>query len=253
MGGNTKIPSGYRLVYAVKETHGSPIYGTAWSTNVHQVITKIRLDGGGNNNNNPPPQAKSDTDTETVTTPQDVNANEGTTSASFSSSNSNSSTVHETTTTTTTTETIDLTEAVDSPRSQEVTERSVPLTTVEEIDLTQDDDEEEGEDVPAPEPVPLTLAEKVKLTTAINGLSEEHMIQVANVIEASVQDLGDEDEVDVEMDTLDIVTQRKLQRMIQEVRRRIFLSFFVLLPGDTHDPILFLFSFKGNTLTSRKP
>ena len=221
MGRNTKIPSGYRLVYAIKENHGSPIYGSAWSTDVHQVLTKIPVGGG-------PPMEE--------TTPQDANANS---SSTTNNGGTTPPTVHQKTTVVA--ETIDLTQDSETPQSQEVGERtrtrtSTPFSTVKEIDLTQDDADEDR----VQEEVPLTLEEKVKLTQSINGLSEEHMMKVALVIEGCVKDLGDEDEVDVEMDTLDISTQRKLQRMIKEVRRVLIFLAFSTLHANTKVFILFL-------------
>ncbi|CAB9521708.1 Bromodomain-containing protein 2 [Seminavis robusta] len=73
---------------------------------------------------------------------------------------------------------------------------------------------------PAPAPVyeeakPLTLQEQETLTETINNMSGDHISGVIQIIRESMM-IGDEDEIDLEIDQLDAVTQRKLLRHVSK-------------------------------------
>ena len=88
------------------------------------------------------------------------------------------------------------------------------------------------EEEPAPEPIvyddltkPLTLQEQETLTDTINNLPPDHIPGVIQIIRESASLNGDEDEIDLEIDQLDTVTQRKLLRHVSKVRCvLVFLS-----------------------------
>lgn len=79
---------------------------------------------------------------------------------------------------------------------------------------------------PAPEPVveeqlfdetrPLTLQEQETLTETINNMPADHIPGVIQIIRESASLNGDEDEIDLEIDQLDTVTQRKLLRHVSK-------------------------------------
>lgn len=70
--------------------------------------------------------------------------------------------------------------------------------------------------VPAPvfEDEPLTLKEQEELTKAIPELSEDKLSAVIKIIQDAKPDLGDETEIDLDIDSLDNATQRKLQEFV---------------------------------------
>jgi len=61
---------------------------------------------------------------------------------------------------------------------------------------------------------PLTLKEQEVLTETINKLPPERLPGVIQIIRESASLNGDEDEIDLEIDQLDTMTQRKLQRYV---------------------------------------
>lgn len=66
---------------------------------------------------------------------------------------------------------------------------------------------------------PLSLKEQEALTETINLLPEDRLPGVIQIIrESSTHIGGDEEEIDLEIDQLDTVTQRKLQRYVLQVR-----------------------------------
>lgn len=81
---------------------------------------------------------------------------------------------------------------------------------------------------PAPAPVveehaitfdetkPLTLQEQETLTETINNMPADHIPGVIQIIRESASLNGDEDEIDLEIDQLDTVTQRKLLRHVSK-------------------------------------
>ena len=88
------------------------------------------------------------------------------------------------------------------------------------------------EEPPAPPVVfddltkPLTLQEQETLTDTINNMPPDHIPGVIQIIRESASLNGDEDEIDLEIDQLDTVTQRKLLRHVSKVSyvRIIFLA-----------------------------
>jgi Bromodomain extra-terminal - transcription regulation len=67
---------------------------------------------------------------------------------------------------------------------------------------------------------PLTLQEQETLTETINNMPADHIPGVIQIIRESASLNGDEDEIDLEIDQLDTVTQRKLLRHVSKVRHR---------------------------------
>jgi len=65
---------------------------------------------------------------------------------------------------------------------------------------------------------PLTLQEQETLTETINNMPPDHIPGVIQIIRESASLAGDEDEIDLEIDQLDTVTQRKLLRHVSKVR-----------------------------------
>jgi hypothetical protein len=65
---------------------------------------------------------------------------------------------------------------------------------------------------------PLTLEEQEQLTETINTLPPEKLPGVIKIIRESGTFGDDEEEIDLEIDQLDTVTQRKLQRFVMKVR-----------------------------------
>lgn len=63
---------------------------------------------------------------------------------------------------------------------------------------------------------PLTLQEQETLTETINNMPQEHITGVIQIIRESASLNGDEDEIDLEIDQLDAVTQRKLLRYVSK-------------------------------------
>jgi len=63
---------------------------------------------------------------------------------------------------------------------------------------------------------PLTIEEQEKMTEIINDLGGEHLNEVIKIIREGTK-LGDEDEIDLEIDLLPVSTQRKLQHYVLKV------------------------------------
>lgn len=81
------------------------------------------------------------------------------------------------------------------------------------------------EEKPAPvinEDKPLTFEEQQQLTDTINNLPAEKLPGVINIIRESGSFGDDEEEIDLEIDALDTVTQRKLQRYVAKVKFIVF-------------------------------
>jgi len=72
---------------------------------------------------------------------------------------------------------------------------------------------------------PLTFDEQQELTETINTLPAEKLPGVIKIIRESANFGDDEEEIDLEIDQLDTITQRKLQRFVMKVR------FFVVIAG----------------------
>lgn len=70
----------------------------------------------------------------------------------------------------------------------------------------------------ADESAPLTLDEQELLTETINELPPEHLGGVIQIIREAAPVGADEDEIDLEIDQLSYVTQRKLLRHVSKVR-----------------------------------
>jgi hypothetical protein len=68
------------------------------------------------------------------------------------------------------------------------------------------------------ESAPLTLDEQELLTETINELPPEHLGGVIQIIREAAPVGADEDEIDLEIDQLSFVTQRKLLRHVSKVR-----------------------------------
>jgi hypothetical protein len=72
---------------------------------------------------------------------------------------------------------------------------------------------------------PLSLHEQEMLTETINELPAEHLHGVIQIIREAAKISGEEEEIDLEIDQLDAITQRKLLRHVTKVRLRIALDF----------------------------
>jgi hypothetical protein len=70
---------------------------------------------------------------------------------------------------------------------------------------------------PVEEEKPLTVKEQEALTENINLLPDDRLEGAIKIIREATN-LGDEDEIDLEIEVLDIATQRKLQRYVLQVR-----------------------------------
>ena len=70
---------------------------------------------------------------------------------------------------------------------------------------------------PALDDEPLTLKEQEELTKAIPELDEDKLAAVIKIIQDAKPDLGDETEIDLDIDSLDNATQRKLQKFVDSV------------------------------------
>lgn len=70
---------------------------------------------------------------------------------------------------------------------------------------------------PVEENKPLTVKEQEALTENITLLPEDKLEGAIKIIREATN-LGDEDEIDLEIEVLDIATQRKLQRYVLQVR-----------------------------------
>lgn len=68
---------------------------------------------------------------------------------------------------------------------------------------------------------PLTLQEQELLTDTINELPEEHVQGVIQIIREAAKLSGEEEEIDLDIDSLDAATQRKLLRHVTKVRYTI--------------------------------
>jgi hypothetical protein len=79
------------------------------------------------------------------------------------------------------------------------------------------------------ESAPLTLDEQELLTETINELPPEHLGGVIQIIREAAPVGADEDEIDLEIDQLSYVTQRKLLRHVSKVRPRSIQLFFFWL------------------------
>ena len=72
------------------------------------------------------------------------------------------------------------------------------------------------EPTPTDDDKPLTFDEQQAITEAINNLPPDKIPMVIKIIQESAN-LGDEEEIDLEIGLLDTVTQRKLQRFVMKV------------------------------------
>ena len=68
---------------------------------------------------------------------------------------------------------------------------------------------------------PLSLPEQEMLTETINELPAEHLHGVIQIIREAAKISGEEDEIDLDIDQLDAITQRKLLRHVTKVRFRV--------------------------------
>jgi Bromodomain extra-terminal - transcription regulation/Bromodomain len=72
---------------------------------------------------------------------------------------------------------------------------------------------------------PLSFQEQELLTETINELPEEQLHGVIQIIREAAKLSGEEEEIDLEIDQLDAITQRKLLRHVTKVRLRIAAAF----------------------------
>jgi hypothetical protein len=96
-----------------------------------------------------------------------------------------------------------------SSKSKKAKASPAHAAPVEEEDVEEGEVEEEEK--------PLTIEEQEKMTEIINELGGEHLNEVIKIIREGTK-LGDEDEIDLEIDLLPISTQRKLQNFVLKVR-----------------------------------
>merc|ERR1719162_621891 len=68
--------------------------------------------------------------------------------------------------------------------------------------------------IPEDDDVPLTLQEQEFLTDTIPELPPDNLHGVIQIIREAAQLTGEEDEIDLEIDQLDTITQRKLLRYV---------------------------------------
>ena len=64
---------------------------------------------------------------------------------------------------------------------------------------------------------PLTREEQIELTETINDLPEDKLQGVMDILREDMDVLGDDEEIDLEIDALKTSTQRKLQRYVRQV------------------------------------
>jgi len=76
---------------------------------------------------------------------------------------------------------------------------------------------------------PLSLQEQELLTETINDLPPEHLHGVIQIIREAAKLSGEEDEIDLDLDLLDAVTQRKLLRHVTKVRFRLPILLLIFL------------------------
>jgi hypothetical protein len=111
--------------------------------------------------------------------------------------------------------------------------RSAAATAPEKKKATKRKAEAIQEPIVTPD-VPLTLEEKTFLTDTINTLSAEHVGGVVQIIEEDAP-LGNKnnEEIDLEIDQLSNITQRKLLRYVSKVSisLSLFLLRYVCVPG----------------------
>ncbi len=75
---------------------------------------------------------------------------------------------------------------------------------------------------------PLSLQEQELLTETINELPNEHLHGVIQIIREAAKISGEEEEIDLEIDQLDAVTQRKLLRHVSKVSFVVVCSFSLI-------------------------
>jgi len=85
------------------------------------------------------------------------------------------------------------------------------------------------EEIPTDEDKPLTLKEQKILTETINALDPSNFPGVIQIIRESADLDDDEEEIDLEIDQLDTVTQRKLQKYVMKVSRIVVSNNFSFL------------------------
>ena len=68
---------------------------------------------------------------------------------------------------------------------------------------------------------PLSLPEQEMLTETINELPQEHLDGVIQIIREAAKISDEDDEIDLDIDQLDAITQRKLLRHVTKVRFRV--------------------------------
>ena len=72
---------------------------------------------------------------------------------------------------------------------------------------------------------PLSLPEQEMLTETINELPQEHLDGVIQIIREAAKISDEDDEIDLDIDQLDAITQRKLLRHVTKVRFRVASHF----------------------------
>ena len=103
-----------------------------------------------------------------------------------------------------------------APERKKPKKKAAPAEPV----LQKIDEEEVEAPVFYDENRPLTLQEQESLTETINNMEPENIPGIIQIIRESASLAGDEDEIDLEIDQLDTVTQRKLLRHVAQVRPR---------------------------------
>jgi hypothetical protein len=78
---------------------------------------------------------------------------------------------------------------------------------------------------------PLTMDEQVALSEGINNLPDYLLPGAMQIIREADTVNDDDDEIDLDLDMLDITTQRKLQRYINEVRLCGECMAYILMHG----------------------
>merc|ERR1719329_792559 len=66
------------------------------------------------------------------------------------------------------------------------------------------------------EEMPLSREEQIELTETINELPEDKLQGVMDILHEDMDVLGDDEEIDLEIDALKTSTQRKLQRYVRQ-------------------------------------
>lgn len=83
---------------------------------------------------------------------------------------------------------------------------------------------------------PLTIEEQTLLTETINELDQEHLGGVIQIIREGLPGGADEEEIDLEIDQLDIKTQRKLLRHVTQVSPRARSALFSGIQNNDASP-----------------